>query len=601
MFKKSVIAISAMLAASPLAAADKVDFVRDVKPVLEFNCVSCHQESKAKGHLRLDTFEQMMLGAGKKKKRAVVVSGKPEKSTLYTTAILDGDDDDVMPPTDHMHVLSKAETDILKTWIEEGVKWPKGQELKAQKHQLPEKIDFVKHIQPTLEYACISCHGPTKDKGDLRLDTKEWTFKANDDGDKCVVPGKPLDSTFYTYMILTEENDEDDMMMPPAKAKKKGQFATYQEIALIRKWIEQGAEFPEDAKLMPKKRPSKGPKKVNISPSELYKKLGFDKLAGKLQKNENYTNTIPGTDVKYEMIAIPGGKYVRGGTEKGEMPKKEVTVDPFWMQKYEMTWQQYELWQFNLDIMRRKKGSAVGEKDKLADLVSRPTGPYLDMSFGMGKKNRPVVCMTQLAAKCYCMWLSAKTGNFYRLATEAEWEYACRAGSKTKYSFGDDESKLSEYGWFFDNTNGDNYMERGTKKPNPWGLYDMHGNVSEWVLDTFTADFYKNGPLDNPVNVPPKAGKLNPPVEAIWPTKLYERVARGGGWDDDAIDLRSASRKLSAPDWKVQDPQVPKSVWYHTDATWVGFRIVRSARIPKLSELDKYWPTNEEIKAIPHR
>ena len=97
-----------------------------------------------------------------------------------------------------------------------------------------------------MEYACISCHGPTKDKGDLRLDTKKWAFKPNDDGKVCIVPGKPLESTFYTLMLLTEENDDDDMMMPPAKAKKKGQIVTYREIALIRKWIEQGAHFPEE-------------------------------------------------------------------------------------------------------------------------------------------------------------------------------------------------------------------------------------------------------------------------------------------------------------------------------------------------------------------
>jgi formylglycine-generating enzyme required for sulfatase activity len=339
-----------------------------------------------------------------------------------------------------------------------------------------------------------------------------------------------------------------------------------------------------------------------ISSTALYQKLGFEKLAGKIQHGKNYSNTIADTEIKYEMVAIAGGKYTRGGSQAAEGPKREIKIDPFWIQKYELSWDQYEIWQFSLDIKNRDKTkNKINPNDAAADLVSRPTGPYLDMSFGMGKKNRPAVCMTQLAAKSYCMWLSAKTGHFYRLATEAEWEYACRAGTTTKYYFGDDASKIDDYGWFYDNTDGDGYKERGTKKPNNWGLYDMHGNVAEWVLDSFDPEFYKNGSADNPVSLPPKGGKLNPGVEAPWPNKLYGRVARGGSWDDDVEDLRSAARKISEPAWKIRDPQLPKSVWYHTDATAVGFRIVRAARIPALKDLHKYWPSEEEIKAIPKR
>jgi formylglycine-generating enzyme required for sulfatase activity len=576
-----------------------VDFVRDVKPILEFNCVSCHQASKDKGDLRLDTYEQMLKCADGE---PVIIVGKPLESLIYTTTVLAADDDDVMPPTKRMHVLSEPETEILKNWIKEGAQWPKEVALQAQKNQLPAQIDFVSDIQPILEYSCISCHGSTKDKGDLRLDTKAFAFKANSLGDPCLVPGKPLESSFYTLILLTEENDEDDMMMPPAKARKKGQIVTYRETALIRKWIEQGAVFPVDAELKPKTRPSEEIATAGISPTDLYRKLGFEKLAGKIQHGKSYSNTITDTEIKYEMVAIPGGKYTRGGSEAGEGPKKEINIDPFWMQKYELSWDQYEVWQFNIDIKNRdEKTYQINPNDAVADVVSRPTGPYLDMSFGMGKKNRPAVCMTQLAAKAYCMWLSAKTGHFYRLATEAEWEYACRAGTTTKYHFGNDESKIDEYGWYYDNTDGDGYKERGIKKPNAWGLYDMHGNVAEWVLDSFDPEFYKNGPTDNPVCLAAKDSKLNPGVEAPWPNKLYGRVARGGSWDDDVGDLRSASRKLSEPEWKIRDPQLPKSVWYHTDATAVGFRIVRAARIPALKDMPKYWPSEEEIIAIPPR
>lgn len=162
----------------------------------------------------------------------------------------------------------------------------------------------------------------------------------------------------------------------------------------------------------------------------------------------------------------------------------------------------------------------------------------------------------------YCRWLSAKTGKIYRLPTEAEWEYACRAGTKTVYSFGDDASKLGDYAWYVENA--EKPQPIGKKKPNAWGLYDMHGNVSEWCLDRYVADIYSTftkGPVKGPVVLPTAAE--------------YPYVARGGSWDDDADRLRSAARLASNLEWSVQDPQRPQSIWWHTDATFVGFRLVR--------------------------
>ena len=166
------------------------------------------------------------------------------------------------------------------------------------------------------------------------------------------------------------------------------------------------------------------------------------------------------------------------------------------------------------------------------------------MTFGMGKEGYPAICMTQFAAKMYCKWLSAKTGRYYRLPTEAEWEYACRAGTTTAYSFGDDPEKLGDYAWFADNSD-EKYHKVGQKKPNPWGLYDMHGNVAEWCLDQYVADRYKQlggKPAGNPVV----------PV-----TKAYPQVVRGGAWTDEAPLLRSAARRGSSKEWKAAGPANP--------------------------------------------
>ena len=299
-----------------------------------------------------------------------------------------------------------------------------------------------------------------------------------------------------------------------------------------------------------------------------------------------YTEIIPDTDVKFDMVPIPGGKFLMGSpsTEKNrnedEGPQIEVEIEPFWMGKCEVTWAEYELWSMKLDRTRREaahrqKGTQPSERELIADAIAVPTSPYQDMSNNMGKDGYPAICMTQLAAKMYCKWLSAKTGRYYRLPTEAEWEYACRAGTKTAYSFGDDPAKLDEYAWYLDNSD-DKYHRVGRKKPNPWGLHDMHGNVAEWVLDQYVPDFYKQF-VGRTVKNP-----LSPGVQE------YGRVVRGGSWDDEAPMLRSAARRYSVKDWKKQDPQIPQSIWYLTDAWFVGFRVVRPLRVPTPEEAKKY-------------
>ena len=168
-----------------------------------------------------------------------------------------------------------------------------------------------------------------------------------------------------------------------------------------------------------------------------------------------YTNTIPGTQVTFVMVPIPGGEFVMGSPESekdrkpDESPQHKVKVAPFWMGQCEVTWSEYELFMYP-DEERRTRATIPTDAagDKLADAVTHPSKPYVEMSFGMGKDGFPAIAMTQHAANKYCQWLSAKTGQFYRLPTEAEWEYACRAGTTTAYFFGDDAAKLPEYGWF---------------------------------------------------------------------------------------------------------------------------------------------------------
>jgi formylglycine-generating enzyme required for sulfatase activity len=296
-----------------------------------------------------------------------------------------------------------------------------------------------------------------------------------------------------------------------------------------------------------------------------------------------YTDVIANGDVTFSMVPIPGGKFVMGSPEgepsrkEDEGPQHEVEIEPFWMGKCEVTWDEYEVWMFNLDIQRRELNKVEAtDREKLADAVTRPTKPYTDMTFGMGKEGYPAICMTQLAAKTYCKWLSVKTGRYYRLPTEAEWEYACRAGTKTAYSFGDETDRLAEYAWNFDNSE-EKYHKVGGKKPNPWGLHDMHGNVAEWTLDQYIPDYYQQF-----------AGKIVKEPLAI-PTRLYPQAVRGGSWDDDPAALRSAARRGSNKDWKQQDPQLPQSIWYFTDALFLGFRVVRPLVEPSEAEKAKIW------------
>ena len=274
-----------------------------------------------------------------------------------------------------------------------------------------------------------------------------------------------------------------------------------------------------------------------------------------------YKSSIPGSDATYEMVPIPGGTFTMGSTgKKDEQPPHQVTLEPFWMSKYEVTWDEYRLFQF----------ATAEVKDAQADAVSHPTRPYVEMSFGMGIKGYPAISMTQHAANKYAEWLSARTGHFYRLPTEAEWEYACRADGTA--------APLNDVAWYADNSKG-KYAKVGTKQPNAWGLYDMLGNVMEWTLDAYAPY--------------PAAAQVSPWTKS---KTSYPHAVRGGSWNDKAEQLTCTARVASDASWKMQDPQLPKSIWYLTDAQWLGFRVVRPLKIPSVVEMDSMWNNGVEVE-----
>ncbi len=292
---------------------------------------------------------------------------------------------------------------------------------------------------------------------------------------------------------------------------------------------------------------------------------------------EAYTVTIPNTAVSYGMVPIPAGEFLIGSSAPDarpeEQPQHSVRVAAFWMQTHEVTWDSYLMFMF------ADQAKEPEHPDALVDALSRPTAPHLEMSFGRGNDNFPAISMTQHAASKYAQWLSAKTGEYYRLPTEAEWEYACRGGSKDPVPPGD----LGEVAWMKKNSAVDpftdgTYHKVATRKPNAWGLFDMLGNVMEWTLDQYAP--YTAAAADNPW---------------VRTTTAYPHAVRGGSWNDDDMRVTCTARVASEASWKRQDPQLPKSVWYMTDAQWLGFRLVRPAALPSAEDMYRAWNNGVEI------
>ena len=295
-----------------------------------------------------------------------------------------------------------------------------------------------------------------------------------------------------------------------------------------------------------------------------------------------------GGEMQLDMAPVPGGEFLLGSPENEpgrgalESPRRRVRVGPFWMATHETTWDLYRVFMFDTDRGGDEPAAAW------ADAVSRPTPPYRPMDFGMGVDGFPAISMTQFAARQFTKWLSMKTGRFYRLPTEAEWEYACRAGSETAWSNVSDVAEIDRFAWHARNSDR-RYRKVAQLEATAWSLFDLHGNVAEWTLDAY-ADYTALG----------EGELLTDPV--AWPQKEFPRSVRGGSWQDQPAALRCAARRGSQLSWKRMDPQIPQSVWYHTNARFLGFRVVRPLVEPPVEEQAKYWaPDLDSVRRIVDR
>ena len=265
------------------------------------------------------------------------------------------------------------------------------------------------------------------------------------------------------------------------------------------------------------------------------------------------TLTIPGTDVQFTMVRLAGGAV--------ELSAGTTTLSPFWIQAHEVTFDEYAVFR-NPD----RDSPLAADPDYDVDAVARPSPPYEDPSGGQSRPGYPATGMTQWGALQYARWLSQKTGDFYRLPTEAEWEYACLEG---------EPRDVNRHAWHWDNS-GEEMHPVGSAAVDAAGLYDMLGNVAEWMLDEYQEDF----------TAVLRAEPLDPWAR---PERLHPRTVRGGAYDDDPALLACSYRLESTLDWKRRDPQIPKSFWWNTDSPFLGFRLVRPVNPPSPEEQAAFW------------
>ena len=305
--------------------------------------------------------------------------------------------------------------------------------------------------------------------------------------------------------------------------------------------------------------------------------------SARVERFENFIEKIPGTTVSFEMIAIPDGSFNIGSLDSESFRNpdeglvKTVKISKFWMGKTEISWNEYLAF-FNATSSEGRKEFTKQMNDADVDAITGPTPPWGAPDQGWGKTTRPAITMSHYAAETFCKWLARVTGKTYRLPTEAEWEYACRAGTQGPYFFegdprdfskntfknklfGPDTTTINSYVIYSINSNGKTHLPSEVK-PNPFGLLNMLGNVSEFCQDWYSPDTYVS------YN---EATIMGPRV----PADGLEHVIRGGSYKSDAADVRCAARDFTkTKKWLITDPQIPKSIWWYSDCAHVGFRVV---------------------------
>jgi formylglycine-generating enzyme required for sulfatase activity len=292
---------------------------------------------------------------------------------------------------------------------------------------------------------------------------------------------------------------------------------------------------------------------------------------------KKYTETITAKDgSKYtiDMALVPGGEFTMGSPAgeadraDNEGPQRKVKLDPFYMCSTETTIELFMVYYHETGTAKKEfvesEEAKKNEEPAKAGVnaITGPTPVYGDMTMGYSKKH-PAIGMTWHNAATFCKWLSQKTGKQCRLPTEAEWEYAARAGTTSTFGVCDSANGLKDYAWYGETANVEPHAV-ATKKPNTLGLYDMQGNVREWVQDFYSPTAYADAAKDNQNVNPagPKEGKVH--------------VARGGFYDSPAKELRCAARGFEEDWWRMNDPQIPKSKWWLPQIDSVGFRVACS-------------------------
>jgi sulfatase modifying factor 1 len=419
--------------------------------------------------------------------------------------------------------------------------------------------------------ACVECHLPPKGEGYLWAKTKTglrdlWSYWTKDSASFKWEERRRLEhARMYSYessCIKCHEN------LFPAKLSREGEDAHlyYQQtkktpdLNCINCHLNAGHYIEGYTHGSNKSfgTVSSGPEIIFKEPAEV-------------TEFKSFTEQIPNSPVSFRMIAIPGGKFTIGSPDDepfrkvDEGPEREVEISPFFMSEVEVTWDEYLAF-YAQTATEGRTTDTEGIRTKKAGETDAISGAT------------PAISFSYHAAETYCKWLSLVTGKTYRLPTEAEWEYACRAGTSSPYFFPGDPDKFEKTGlrarfskndtavintYVIYKENSDSRTQTPDNvKANPFGLKNMAGNVAEFCSDWYQADIYSiypEGILKDPTG--PESGE--------------EHVIRGGSFMDKAGQVRSASRDHTrTDDWLKTDPQIPKSIWWYSDCVNVGFRVV---------------------------